>query len=68
MALNKTRNEEYTIEGVDNVVVIGVNSPNDELYFEIKNSGMAVHRIGDCVAPRSIEFAIWEGEEVGRQI
>ena len=66
--LNRIRNEAYTVEGVDNVIVIGVNSPNDSLYFEIKNSGIVAHRIGDCVAPRSLEYAIWEGEEAGRQI
>lgn len=65
---NRIENKEYVMEGVDNVVVIGVNRPNDSLYFDMKNAGMVAHRIGDCVAPRSIEFAIWEGEEVGRQI
>jgi mycofactocin system FadH/OYE family oxidoreductase 2 len=66
--LSKARNEKYTVAGLDSFIIIGVNRPNDELYFELKRSGLDTYRIGDCIAPRSIEFAIWEGEEAGRRI
>ncbi len=65
---DKLMKTERKIEGVDNVVWIGNNRPNDELYFELKSLGLNIRRIGDCVAPRSIDYAIWEGEQVGRAI
>ena len=27
-----------------------------------------LYRIGDCVAPRKVDMAIWEGHKVGREI
>ena len=59
---------ERRIEGVDHVVWSGSNKANDELYFELKKVGIDVYRAGDCVAPRSVEYAIWEGEMLGRSI
>jgi len=57
-----------TIEGVDTVVwAIGCKA-NDRLYFALKSKVKDIHRIGDCIAPRLIDSAIWEGEMVGRKI
>ena len=34
---------------------------NDELYFALKGAVENLHRIGDCVAPRKLDHAIYEG-------
>jgi hypothetical protein len=35
---------------------------NDELYFALKGTVHNLHRIGDCVALRKLDHAIYEGE------
>ncbi len=35
--------------------------PNDGLVSELKSAGSELQVIGDCVAPRDIETAIFEG-------
>jgi hypothetical protein len=42
------------------------NRPNHDLYFGLKGKIKELYRIGDCVAPRKIDMAIWEGNKVGR--
>ncbi len=57
---------EKRMEGVDTVVWLLCEKANDDLYFQLKGQFPDVRRIGDCAAPRFVEYAIWEGEEVGR--
>ena len=57
-----------TLTGVDTVVLVTGQRANDELYFGLKGSLEAVHRIGDCVAPRKLDHAIYEGELAGREL
>ncbi|MBI2831472.1 MAG: FAD-dependent oxidoreductase [Chloroflexi bacterium] len=59
---------EKRIEGVDTVVWMLCEKPDDDLYFKLKGQFPDVRRIGDCVAPRFVEYAIWEGEDVGRAL
>ena len=56
------------IEGVDTVVLALGPKANEELYFQLKGSVGELHRIGDCVAPRKIDHAIYEGELAGREL
>ncbi len=42
--------------------------PDDRLYGPLKARGLEVARIGDCVKPRSIKEAIYEGAMIGRSI
>jgi NADPH-dependent 2,4-dienoyl-CoA reductase/sulfur reductase-like enzyme len=49
------------------VIAIG-NRPDSTLYDEIAAMGLPVHRIGDCLEPRSAKAAILEGAVIGRQI
>jgi mycofactocin system FadH/OYE family oxidoreductase 2 len=59
---------EKAIEGVDTIVwAAGVKS-NDGLYRELKGKVKEVYRIGDCVAPRPMEHAFFEGEQIGRKL
>lgn len=62
-----TRHEQR-LEGIDTVVWVTGREAADELYFALEGRLPEVYRIGDCVAPRSIEFAIWDGEMAGRRL
>jgi mycofactocin system FadH/OYE family oxidoreductase 2 len=49
----------------DWVVLATPPSPADWLYHELKNTGISVERVGDCVAPRRAHAAVIEGERAG---
>jgi mycofactocin system FadH/OYE family oxidoreductase 2 len=57
-----------TIEGVDTVVLATGSNANDDLYFALKDEVESLHRIGDCVAPRKLDHAIYEGYLAGREL
>jgi mycofactocin system FadH/OYE family oxidoreductase 2 len=57
-----------TIEGVDTVVLATGPKANDDLYFALKGEVENLHRIGDCLAPRKLDHAIYEGELAGREL
>jgi len=57
-----------TIEGVDTVVLATGTKAQDELYFALKGVVDQLHRIGDCVAPRKLDHAIYEGYLAGREL
>jgi hypothetical protein len=59
---------QETIEGVDSVVLATGAKANDELYLALKDEVANVHRIGDCLAPRKLDHAIYEGELAGREL
>ena len=42
--------------------------PVEELYLELRDAGVAVERVGDCVAPRRAHAAVIEGERAGARI
>lgn len=49
-------------------VVLGVyERPAQELYYALKGRVARLFRAGDCVAPRRIEQAIYEGRQAGEQ-
>ena len=51
---------------VDAVVLSLGDAVNDALYRELDGDGLELQRIGDCVAPRGVEHALFEGHRVGR--
>lgn len=55
-------------DGYDTIVVAVDFSPLDRLYFELKGNLGQLFRAGDCVAPRGIEMAIYEGEKIGSRL
>jgi len=67
-AVNVYSNEGVVYEGYDTIVVITPHRPNQDLYLRLKGKIKELYRIGDCVAPRKIDMAIWEGNKVGRII
>jgi thioredoxin reductase len=60
--------EESTIEGVDTLVLAIGPKANDGLYHELKGTVENLHRVGDCVAPRKLDHAIYEGYVAGREL
>ena len=52
----------------DAVVLGTYERPAQELYMALKGQVPSLFRIGDCVAPRRIEQAIFEGRRVGEQV
>jgi thioredoxin reductase len=67
-AVNIYSHEVSIYEGYDTIVVVLANRPNQGLYLRLKGKIKELYRIGDCVAPRKIDMAIWEGNKVGRMI
>ena len=61
-------NESITFEDYDTVVLDVGNTADDDLYHLLKGQVKEVYRIGDCVAPRGIDMAIFEGRRVGEQL
>lgn len=58
--------DEWT--GYDSIVLAMGQEVDDDLYFALKDKVKELHRIGDCVSPRKVDMAIWEGHKVGRTI
>ena len=54
-----------TREEVDTVVLATAPVANDALYHELRETVGELHRIGDCVAPRKLDHAIFEGYLAG---
>ncbi len=52
----------------DSLVLAMGQEADDGLYKALKGKVKELHRIGDCVAPRKVDMAIWEGHKVGREI
>ena len=56
------------IADIDTVVIRTNGLPNDELYFELKDRMPKVMRVGDAVAVRYADRAIFDGHMAGRQV
>lgn len=65
---NVYSNEKEVFEGYDSIVLAMGNQVNDSLYKACKEKRKEVYRIGDCVAPRKVDMAIYEGYKLGRMI
>ncbi len=55
-------------EGVDVVVFADNRRAVDGLYRELKGRVSELYAVGDCLAPRTVEQAMYEGHGVGRGI
>ena len=42
--------------------------PADQLYHDLRDAGVSVDRVGDCVAPRRAHAAVIEGEQAGADV
>jgi len=52
----------------DSLVLVMGQQVDDDLYMSLKGKVPELYRIGDCVAPRKVDMAIWEGHKLGREI
>ena len=57
-----------TVEDVDFVVLGTKPRADDWLYRELKGQVQGLHRIGDCLAPRQLDNAIYDAELAGREL
>lgn len=58
---------ELFLEAERVVIAIG-SKPDNGLYEQLEPLGYEIHRIGDCLQPRSAKVAIYEGASLGRSI
>ena len=57
--------EPIVCEGVDTLVTALGHEAEDSLLQELEGLGVAIHMVGDCLAPRTAEEAVFEGLKVG---
>ena len=67
-ALHNYSGQMVTFPKADTVVLAIHRKANDGLYDALDGSGLELHRVGDCVAPRRAHAAILEGEMAGRAV
>lgn len=67
-AKNVFTNRQVVFEGYDTIIAAVDFVAVDQLYHDLKGKILELYRIGDCVAPRGIEMAIYEGEKVGSRL
>jgi hypothetical protein len=53
---------------VDSVVMVRVPVAEDSLHGELARGPVEVHAVGDALAPRGIEEAIFDGHRLGREL
>jgi hypothetical protein len=52
----------------DTVVFVGQKIPNSDIYDRLFDTGVAIQRVGDVLAPRDLQAAIRDGHLAGRAI
>jgi len=67
-AINVYSNAMSELGPYDSVVLAINQEVEDRLYKSLKNKVKDLYRIGDCVSPRKVDMAIWEGHKIGREI
>ena len=67
-AINVYSNAMSELGPYDSVVLAINQEVADRLYKSLKNKVKELYRIGDCVSPRKVDMAIWEGHKIGREI
>lgn len=58
--------EERKLEGIDTVVLSMINKANSDLHRQLKGKVKELYAVGDCVAPRRVIDAVYEGHRVAR--
>jgi mycofactocin system FadH/OYE family oxidoreductase 2 len=56
---------EEKIEGIDTIVLSFGNQPVDGLDQDLENKVEGLFKIGDCLSPRTVMEAIYEGYKIG---
>ena len=50
------------------IVLVASHQAQDQLYRELESKVADLYRIGDCLAPRKLDMAIFEGHRLGREL
>jgi hypothetical protein len=66
--INVYSNEPKVFAGYDTVVAAMGNAADEGLYFTLKGKVKELYRVGDCLAPRKVDMAIYEGYMAGRRL
>lgn len=56
------------LDDVDTLIYVEYNQSNDKLYRSLKAMRDNVYSVGDCKSPRKIEMAIFDSEELCREL
>ncbi|MCF8026548.1 MAG: FAD-dependent oxidoreductase [Desulfobacteraceae bacterium] len=67
-ARNIYSNIQIDLKGYDTIVLAAGNLAEDNLYKQLKGKVNEIYRVGDCVAPRGIDMAVFEGRKVGGRL
>lgn len=59
---------EHRLEGFDAIVLVGAHAPEDGIYHALEGRVARLHRVGDCLAPRRLDHALYEGFLAGREL
>ena len=63
-----TSDEAMVLEQTDTLVLASGHTPDNALEIELEDYSGELHLIGDCLAPRTAEEAVYEGLQVGREL
>jgi thioredoxin reductase len=66
--VNVYSHQTMVFSGYDTIVTAMGNQADDSLYHALKGRVAELYRIGDCVAPRKVDMAIYEGYRAGANI
>ena len=58
----------WTLDGVDTVVFAAGGQARDGLYRELEGRVGELYAVGDCMQPRDVEAAVYEGHMAGRRV
>jgi hypothetical protein len=61
-------NKPIRLQDYDTIVLDMGSVADDSLYKQLKGRVKEVYRVGDCVAPRGIDMAVYEGRKVGERV
>jgi hypothetical protein len=59
---------ERTLDRIDGVVLVTGWEADDALGRELEARGVRARHVGDCVAPRRLQFAVFDGYMAGIEI
>src|SRR5262249_52091152 len=66
--LHTAAQEPVELAGVDSLVIVGPNQPRDGLAAPARVLGIETHLIGDAMAPRTAEEAVFEALSVATSL
>src|SRR5262249_48737335 len=66
--VNRYSGVHESLQAIETVVLATGPKANEDLYFALKGRIDNLHRIGDCVAPRKLDHALYEGALAGREL